>query len=167
MRTEFNWHLTAWKSLGRPSPGDIIWETELLNHSELVMRKRAYQNSTLYATFPRDPCDSYVHCGGNGNSVLNSSLICQCLKRFVPGSLENWNLKDFLKGCVRRKPFSCRNDGFAKYLQLKLLDTTHNWINKSKNLVECMAKCLSNCSCSAYTDIDVRGRGSSSAIWFE
>ncbi|KAM1996645.1 hypothetical protein ACFX15_029571 [Malus domestica] len=80
---------------------------------------------------------------------------------------EGLELERFSKGCVRRKSLSCRNDGFAKYMRLKLLDTTHDWINKSRNFVECRAKCLSNCSCSAYTDIDVRGGGNGYAIWFE
>ncbi|RXI03662.1 hypothetical protein DVH24_004314 [Malus domestica] len=75
-------------------------------------------NWTFYAAFLRDPCDNYVHCGDNDNCVLNLSPICQYLERFIPASLENWNLKDFSKGCVRRKPLSYMNDGFAKYLRL-------------------------------------------------
>ncbi|RXH83010.1 hypothetical protein DVH24_003508 [Malus domestica] len=127
---------------------------------------QAEQNWTLYGSFPRDPCDSYGHCGGNGNCVLGSSPICQCLERFVPASPEKWKLNDFSEGCVRGKPLSCKNDGFAKYHGLKLPDTTHSWTNKNMNLDDCRAKCLSNCSCSAYTNFDVRGGGSGCAIWF-
>ncbi|CAN6557995.1 unnamed protein product [Malus baccata var. baccata] len=127
---------------------------------------QAEQNWTLYGSFPRDPCDSYGHCGGNGNCVLGSSPICQCLERFVPASPEKWKLNDFSEGCVRGKPLSCKNDGFAKYHGLKLPDTTHSWTNKNMNLDDCRAKCLSNCSCSAYTNFDVRAGGSGCAIWF-
>ncbi|XP_021808497.1 G-type lectin S-receptor-like serine/threonine-protein kinase At4g27290 [Prunus avium] len=127
----------------------------------------ADRNWTIYASFPRDPCDSYGHCGGNGNCVLSSSPICQCLDRFSPRSPENWNLNEFSQGCKRRKPLNCKNDGFATYPGLKLPDTTHSWVDKSMNLKECRAKCLSNCSCSAYTNLDVRGGGSGCAIWFD
>ncbi|VVA35437.1 Hypothetical predicted protein [Prunus dulcis] len=127
----------------------------------------ADRNWTIYATFPRDTCDSYGHCGGNGNCDLSSSPICQCLDRFSPRSPENWNLNEFSQGCERRKPLSCKNDGFATYPGLKLPDTTHSWVDKSMNLKECKAKCLSNCSCSAYTNLDVRGGGSGCAIWFD
>ncbi|KAB2615328.1 G-type lectin S-receptor-like serine/threonine-protein kinase [Pyrus ussuriensis x Pyrus communis] len=98
--------------------------------------------------------DSYVHCSGNGNCVLNLSPIFQCLERIVLASLEVWNLKDFSKDCMRRKPLSRRNDGFAKHPRSKLPDITHSWINKSINLVEFRAKCLLNYSCSGF------------AIWF-
>ncbi|KAM5585811.1 G-type lectin S-receptor-like serine/threonine-protein kinase [Rosa sericea] len=126
----------------------------------------ADQNWTLYAAFPRDPCDSYAKCGGNGNCMLSASPMCQCLDRFRPRSVEKWSLNDFSLGCERKTPLRCKNDGFVTYPGLKLPDTTHTWIDKAMNLKECKAKCLSNCSCSAYTNLDVRGGGSGCAIWF-
>ncbi|XP_015897124.3 G-type lectin S-receptor-like serine/threonine-protein kinase At4g27290 [Ziziphus jujuba] len=123
---------------------------------------------TLYAGFPRDQCDSYGICGANGNCVLSASPFCQCLERFRPKLEEKWNTNDWSDGCVRNKPLKyCQiNDRFAKYEGLKLPDTTHTWINRSMNLKECRAKCLSNCTCMAYTNTDVREGGSGCAIWF-
>ncbi|CAL2254331.1 unnamed protein product [Prunus armeniaca] len=86
---------------------------------------------------------------------------------FSPRSLENWNLNEYSQGCELRKPLNCKNDGFATYPGLKLPDTTHNWLDKSMNFKECRAKCLSNCSCSAHTNLDVRRGGSGCAIWFD
>ncbi|GMN61971.1 hypothetical protein TIFTF001_031050 [Ficus carica] len=37
----------------------------------------------------------------------------------------------------------------------------------SMNLEDCRAKCLSNCSCTAYTNYDIRGKGSGCINWFE
>ncbi|XP_004295782.1 PREDICTED: G-type lectin S-receptor-like serine/threonine-protein kinase At4g27290-like [Fragaria vesca subsp. vesca] len=127
----------------------------------------ADRNWTLYAAFPRDPCDSYGKCGGNGNCELTASPLCQCLDRFKPRSVEKWSLNNFSLGCKRKTPLTCKNDGFVTYPGLKLPDTTHTWIDKAMNLKECRAKCLSNCSCSAYTNLDVRGGGSGCAIWFD
>lgn len=123
---------------------------------------------TLYAAFPRDQCDSYGLCGANANCVLNASPFCQCLNRFRPKLQEKWNTNQWSDGCVRNKPlkYCQKNDRFAKYEGLKLPDTTHTWINSSMNLKECRAKCLSNCTCMAYSNTDIREGGSGCAIWF-
>ncbi|KAK9906136.1 hypothetical protein M0R45_002842 [Rubus argutus] len=63
----------------------------------------ADQNWTLYAALPRDPCDSYANCGGNGNCVLSASPMCQCLDRFRPRSLDKWSLNDFSQGTRRER----------------------------------------------------------------
>jgi hypothetical protein len=123
----------------------------------------------LYSSVPRDYCDNYGLCGGNGNCILSGSPVCQCLKGFKPKLQDNWNLMDWSQGCVRNKPLSsmsCHNDGFVKFVELKLPDTTHSWMNKSMSLEECRVKCLNNCSCMAYTNSDIRGVGSGCAMWF-
>ena len=73
---------------------------------------------------------------------------------------------DWSQGCVRNKPLSCHKDGFVKFNELKLPDTTNSWVNKSMSLKECRDKCLNNCSCMAYTNSDIRGEGSGCALWF-
>ncbi|KAL4654747.1 hypothetical protein ACB092_01G402400 [Castanea dentata] len=120
----------------------------------------------VYSTRPRDYCDSYGLCGANGNCVLTTSPVCQCLKAFKPKSPELWSLMEWSQGCVRNKPLSCHTDGFVKFVDLKLPDTTYSWVNKRMSLKECRVKCLKNCSCMAYTNSDISGGGSGCTIWF-
>ena len=120
----------------------------------------------VYSSRPRDYCDSYGLCGANGNCVLVASPVCQCLKAFKPKSPELWSLMEWSQGCVRNKPLSCHTDGFVKFVDLKLPDTTYSWVNKSMSLDECRVKCLNNCTCMAYTNSDIRGGGSGCAIWY-
>uniref|UniRef100_A0A2N9H1C2 non-specific serine/threonine protein kinase n=1 Tax=Fagus sylvatica TaxID=28930 RepID=A0A2N9H1C2_FAGSY len=120
----------------------------------------------LYSSRPRDYCDTYGLCGANGNCVLSGSPVCQCLKAFKPKSPKLWSLMDWSQGCIRNKPLSCHTDGFVKFVDLKLPDTTYSWMNKNMSLKECRVKCLNNCSCMAYTNSDIREGGSGCAIWF-
>ena len=39
LRTSLERHLTEWKSLDDPSPGEMSWGIELHNYPELVMKK--------------------------------------------------------------------------------------------------------------------------------
>ncbi|XP_030955199.1 G-type lectin S-receptor-like serine/threonine-protein kinase At4g27290 isoform X2 [Quercus lobata] len=119
-----------------------------------------------YSSRPGDYCDRYGLCGANGNCVFTASPVCQCLKAFKPKSPELWSLTEWSQGCVRNKPLSCDTDGFVKFVDLKLPDTTYSWVNKSMSLDECRVKCLNNCTCMAYTNSDIRGGGSGCAIWF-
>ncbi|XP_062008418.1 G-type lectin S-receptor-like serine/threonine-protein kinase At4g27290 isoform X1 [Rosa rugosa] len=129
----------------------------------------AEQTWRVYASVPRDFCDQYNLCGANANCIISDSPVCQCLQGFMPKSPEKWNLTDWSLGCKRKKPLTCQEsdkDGFVKFTNLKLPDTTHSWVNRSMNIKECRAKCLNNCSCLAYTSLDIRAGGSGCAIWF-
>ena len=119
-----------------------------------------------YTSVPRDYCDYYGLCGSNGNCISTGSPVCQCLQGFKPKSLEKWSLMDWSQGCVRNKPLSCHKDGFVKFVDIKLPDTTYSWVNESMGLKECSAKCLNNCSCMAYTNSDIRKSGSGCVMWF-
>ncbi|XP_057974612.1 G-type lectin S-receptor-like serine/threonine-protein kinase At4g27290 [Malania oleifera] len=120
----------------------------------------------VYVSVPRDHCDSYGLCGAHGICVISESPVCECLKGFMPKSPESWNSMDWSNGCVRDKPLNCPEDGFAKFEGVKVPDTTYTWVNTSKNLKGCQAKCLANCSCMAYTNTDIRSGGSGCAMWF-
>ncbi|GMN32311.1 hypothetical protein TIFTF001_041713 [Ficus carica] len=120
----------------------------------------ANQSWRAYSSVPRDDCDKYGICGVNANCLINDNPICQCLRGFKPRSQEKWDLMDWSEGCVRNIPLTCKDkstDGFIKFSGLKVPDTAHTWVNKSMNLKECKAKCLSNCSCMAYTNSDISG----------
>ncbi|KAM6553572.1 hypothetical protein CsatB_014334 [Cannabis sativa] len=129
----------------------------------------AEQTWRRYSSVPRDDCDFYGVCGGNGNCIIGDNPICQCLKGFKPKFQEKWNNMDWSHGCVRNVPLSCVDrykDGFLKFSGVKLPDTTNTWLNKKMNLKDCRAICLNNCSCMAYTNSDIRGDGSGCVIWF-
>ncbi|KAG8365012.1 hypothetical protein BUALT_Bualt18G0058700 [Buddleja alternifolia] len=121
----------------------------------------------LYASAPRDYCDNYGLCGANGMCVITGSPVCQCLRGFKPESAQRWNSMDWSNGCIRNEPLDCtRKHDFVKFSGLKLPDTTQTWLNRSMNLKECREACLKNCSCMAYTNSDISGRGSGCALWF-
>ncbi|KAK7342817.1 hypothetical protein VNO80_25773 [Phaseolus coccineus] len=123
---------------------------------------------TIYQSLPRDSCDVYNTCGPNGYCAIAGSPICQCLDGFVPKSSQQWNAMDWRQGCVRSEEWKCgvkNKDGFRRFAGMKLPNTTHSWVNESMTLEECKAKCLKNCSCTAYSNLDTRGGGSGCSIW--
>lgn len=86
----------------------------------------------------------------------------------------NWSVAnieisiDRSDGCVRKSKLMCGNeDSFQRYSNLKLPDTQNSWFDPSMTLEECAAKCLKNCSCTAYANIDVKEGGSGCLLWFD
>ncbi|GMN28879.1 hypothetical protein TIFTF001_041238 [Ficus carica] len=123
-----------------------------------------------YTSLPRDDCDKYGVCGANANCIINDNPICKCLNGFKPKSQEKWNSMDWSEGCVRSSPLNCLEkdkDGFITFSGLKVPDTTRSWVNRGMNLKECRAKCLRDCSCTAYTNSDIMGQGSGCVIWYD
>ncbi|XP_061337469.1 G-type lectin S-receptor-like serine/threonine-protein kinase At4g27290 [Gastrolobium bilobum] len=127
------------------------------------------QSWRLYASVPRDNCDSYNLCGPYGNCIVGDSPVCQCLEGFKPRSQGNWDTMDWTTGCLLTEQLSCEDrskHGFLKFSGLKYPDTSHSWVNESMNLNECRVRCLENCSCKAYANSDMRGGGSGCLMWF-
>lgn len=123
----------------------------------------------VYASVPLDYCDNYGLCGVYGSCIISGSPVCQCLDGFKPKSPEAWNSMDWSQGCVRKKPLKCEEklkDGFVRFSSLKVPDTEHTWLDVTMDLKQCREKCLNNCSCMAYTNSDIRGKGSGCALWF-
>uniref|UniRef100_A0A803PA77 Receptor-like serine/threonine-protein kinase n=1 Tax=Cannabis sativa TaxID=3483 RepID=A0A803PA77_CANSA len=122
-----------------------------------------------YNSVPRDQCDNYGFCGPNSECVITNNPVCQCLKGFKPKDEENWKAMYWSEGCVRDSPpNNCHEkakDGFLRFSGLKVPDTQYTWVNKSVNLRECRANCLSNCSCTAYTNSDIK-QGIGCVLWF-
>ncbi|QHO32409.1 G-type lectin S-receptor-like serine/threonine-protein kinase [Arachis hypogaea] len=89
---------------------------------------------------------------------------------FSPKSPQEWDMRNWTKGCVRTKPLTCNdisiNDIFVKFVALKVPDTTHTWLDENIGLDECRARCLNNCSCMAFSNSDIRGSGSGCVLWF-
>ncbi|XP_007025873.2 PREDICTED: G-type lectin S-receptor-like serine/threonine-protein kinase At4g27290 isoform X1 [Theobroma cacao] len=122
----------------------------------------------LMVTLQRDSCDRYESCGPYGNCYADDPN-CRCLRGFTPKSPESWRLIDWSDGCVRKRGLDCQNgDGFVKYDRMKLPDNSHLVTNRnfSLSLEECEAECLKNCSCMAYTKIDIHGNGGDCVMWF-
>ncbi|RWW74033.1 hypothetical protein BHE74_00018042 [Ensete ventricosum] len=111
---------------------------------------------SLYWKIPRDFCDYYAKCGANG--VCNTtSTPCQCLNGFVPKAESEWELRNFVGGCVRKTKLGCQSgDGFFRLQNLKLPDTS-DVISSNRSLEDCDFWCLSNCSCTAYSIVAGRG----------
>ncbi|XP_010065693.2 G-type lectin S-receptor-like serine/threonine-protein kinase At4g27290 isoform X1 [Eucalyptus grandis] len=125
------------------------------------------QGWILYSSPQTDDCDTYASCGGNGSCNIATSPKCMCLTGFVPKDPSNWEFGDWSNGCVRRTELDCPGgDKFLKYTQVKLPDTRQSWFNERMNLQECEQTCLRNCSCTAYSNLDIRGQGSGCLLWF-
>ncbi|XVE50449.1 hypothetical protein DITRI_Ditri01bG0163100 [Diplodiscus trichospermus] len=143
----------------------------VLNQTENVRKRYTWNPETktwkLFSIMPSDHCDIYGQCGPNGNCDNNKFPACQCLKGFRLRSPERWNSSDWSEGCLRIKPLNCQGgDGFIRIGSVKTPDTVYSWVNKTMNIKECRARCLQNCSCMAYTNLDVRRGGSGCAMWF-
>nr|XP_017228979.1 PREDICTED: G-type lectin S-receptor-like serine/threonine-protein kinase At4g27290 [Daucus carota subsp. sativus] len=122
-------------------------------------------------TLPTDKCDDFALCGAYGICNITEKTygrdICGCLDGFEPKFSEKWRLADHSDGCVRKSKLLCGNeDSFQSYSNLKFPDTQNSWFDRSLTLEECAAKCLKNCSCTAYGNIDVKEGGSGCLLWF-
>ncbi|KAA8515420.1 hypothetical protein F0562_018969 [Nyssa sinensis] len=123
------------------------------------------QEWVMMVTLNRENCDRYGMCGTYG-SCYNDDPNCRCLKGFKPKSPQDWSLIDWSGGCKRKHELNCSNgDGFVKYKGLKLPDNSVVWANYSHE--ECKVECLNNCSCMAYTIIDVHGNGRGCVVWLD
>ncbi|KAL2496271.1 G-type lectin S-receptor-like serine/threonine-protein kinase [Forsythia ovata] len=135
---------------------------------KVIRTKCGTQQWEVYITAPTDNCDVYRSCGAYGSCNIVKSPVCGCLDRFLPKDPEGWNRADWSNGCVRRTPLNCQNgDVFLKYSGIKLPDTQYSQFNVSMTLEECKVLCLKNCSCTAYTHLDISKGGSGCLLWFE
>ncbi|GLU09092.1 hypothetical protein SLE2022_259680 [Rubroshorea leprosula] len=138
-----------------------------LNHTSSRIEGSIWKEDTgiLFSHYPRDDCDNYGTCGTYGTCVYSVLPPCQCLKGFKFKPHEG-NSMDWCQGCVCNNPLDCqKGDGFIKFGGLKLPDTEHSRVNESMDLNQCRAKCLENCSCMAYTTLDIK-EDSGCAIWY-
>ncbi|KAL8509999.1 hypothetical protein ACS0TY_017000 [Phlomoides rotata] len=114
-----------------------------------------------YFTMPVDNCDNYRICGAHGSCTVGNSPNCACLEMFVPRDPESWNRAEWSSGCIRRTPLNCPDDVFLKYSGVRLPDSTNSTFDDQILLLgDCEVECKRNCSCVAYTQLNISGSGS-------
>lgn len=108
-------------------------------------------------TSAMDECDGYNVCGANGLCDMRNSPACGCPEGFTPR-------RPPAVGCDRKEPLQCRSGtgGFVEVASAKLPDTTAASVDKTIGFDECKARCLRNCSCTAFTSSD----GTGCMTWF-
>ncbi|XP_059635612.1 receptor-like serine/threonine-protein kinase SD1-8 [Cornus florida] len=114
-------------------------------------------------TLNKDGCDRYGLCGLYGICYVDDPS-CRCLEGFRPSSPWDWSRMDTSGGCRREYRLNCSDgDGFLKYGGLKLPDNSTSWGNLS--LKDCGEKCLKDCACMAYTNMNINRNGSDCVVW--
>ncbi|KAM6576154.1 hypothetical protein CsatB_027991 [Cannabis sativa] len=158
----------------------IVLGERVLEYKEWLEEKQVWNS---YYTLPGDQCDYYSTCGANSQCLLNEvhTMFCKCLEGFKPKNQENWNAMNWSEGCVRNSTSfaSCDDDDddhnkekdlFLGFVNLKVPDSQYTWASKSVNLEECKAKCLTNCSCMAYSftysGLSEGPNGTDCVLWF-
>lgn len=133
----------------------------------LVLNKEEGNEWQLMYKFPSDMCDEYGQCGPNGICRINQFPICDCLPGFTPKSQSAWEVMNWVNGCERRVNLSChKGEDIIKLAGVKLPDLLNFSVNESMGIRECRMECLNNCSCSAYTNSNIRNGGSGCLMWF-
>ncbi|KAL8506044.1 hypothetical protein ACS0TY_017053 [Phlomoides rotata] len=159
---------------------EAYYQTELLNDSvysrftisdtgvgQRWIWEYPKQSWTIYLTIPSDNCDIYNVCGPHSNCNIENTPSCGCLDKFKPKDPEGWDSGARSGGCIRSTPLNCENgDAFLKYSEIKLPNTQHSWYNTTMTLEECKVVCLNNCSCMAYTSLDISRGGNGCLLWF-
>ncbi|KAF8024011.1 hypothetical protein BT93_F1268 [Corymbia citriodora subsp. variegata] len=141
-----------------------IMKLNSLGVLQFFVVNRSRRATWVMLEFPSDPCDFYGRCGAN---AICSGSLCECVKGFMPKSLDEWAVRDFSSGCKRTIPTNCsKGEGFWEIKKVKLPDMLEVTLNRSMSLKECKDECLKNCSCAAYANSDIRGGGSGCLMWF-
>ncbi|KAL8099046.1 hypothetical protein AgCh_031661 [Apium graveolens] len=127
-----------------------------------------FQIWQIFLSYPIDICDHYGLCGAYGSCNINNSPVCKCFDGFQPKDKKKWDAADWSTGCERKVQLSCVNgEEFVKFSGLKLPDTQRSWFHNYMSLDDCKRKCLKNCSCTAYSNTDIRGGGRGCLLWFD
>ncbi|PQQ01718.1 G-type lectin S-receptor-like serine/threonine-protein kinase [Prunus yedoensis var. nudiflora] len=124
------------------------------------------QGWVVYLIATTDICDKYGINGPNGACSIDKSPVCSCLKGFIPNFQQDWDLVDWSYSHVRKSQLNCSGDTFKKYSGVKLPSTEQSWYNTSMNLKESEMMCMNNCSCTAFSNLDIRDGGRGCLLWF-
>ncbi|XP_058073064.1 G-type lectin S-receptor-like serine/threonine-protein kinase B120 [Magnolia sinica] len=113
---------------------------------------------------PRGECDFDTYCGHNGVCNEGSSSPCKCLDGFEPRSRREWESNVWSAGCVRRTQLRCGDgDRFMLMKMMRLPAPSHTFTDLSLQFEDCNAKCMGDCSCTAYASS--HGNGTRCHLW--
>lgn len=95
-------------------------------------------------------------CGPFGICNPQGSPTCTCLRGFYARNQQEWNAGNWSSGCSRSLPLHCgaaklpseEEDRFLKQDIIVNTGNSHRWFGSQD---ECRNRCLSNCSCLAYS----------------
>ncbi|CAI9087655.1 OLC1v1021784C1 [Oldenlandia corymbosa var. corymbosa] len=132
------------------------------------------QNAWVSLFFPNEPCDHYMHCGGNCvcDPYQLGEFECQCLPGYEPKVKSEWKSRNAINGCTRKPGQQFCGNGssadakFIKLTSVKVPDTTNAIGNRSMGLIECADLCSKNCSCTAYSNANGDNGGSGCITWY-
>ncbi|GKA10499.1 G-type lectin S-receptor-like serine/threonine-protein kinase [Tanacetum coccineum] len=125
------------------------------------------QEWIVYADPGVDSCARFEICGAYGSCSMTKHPPCSCMEGFEPKFPQEWQSSDWSNGCQRKKHLDCGSEyGFQEVSGVKLPDTRRSWYNYSMSLRECEMACRMDCSCTAYSNLDIRNGGSGCLLWF-
>lgn len=141
----------------------------LTPHGTLKLVEFVNKKEILSLEVDQNECDFYGKCGPFGNCDNSTIPICSCFDGFEPKNLEEWNLRNWTNGCVRKGELKCemlkngsstefKQDGFLVYHNMKVPDFSVSNNAKVPDFSQrsdgdqdkCGSDCLTNCSCLAY-----------------
>ncbi|KAM0951481.1 putative non-specific serine/threonine protein kinase [Dioscorea sansibarensis] len=120
-----------------------------------------------FLNYPGSHCEEYTKCGPYGRCDDEDWPICFCLPGLKPKSPQEWALNDASSGCERLTALDCKNrsDRFMNITLAALPETSNAVLYPNIGLNECSARCLKNCSCTAYAAANINGAGIGCVIW--
>ncbi|KAK4348579.1 hypothetical protein RND71_031334 [Anisodus tanguticus] len=156
------WNGLRWS--GAPIP--LLTQSRIYTF-QFIFNEEETKRWLIHYKFPADNCDTYNLCGVYGSCDLDNDPICGCLEKFVPKHPQQWEKGDWTVGCGRRTPLDCNKEHvFLKYTGIKLPDTKHSQYDKTMTLEECRQVCLRNCSCTAYSSLNISNGDKGCLFWF-
>ncbi|KAK3441366.1 hypothetical protein EUGRSUZ_B01368 [Eucalyptus grandis] len=156
--------LVSWKNNNDPSSGNFTTALTSETPPQLLTRN----GSTSYWRTPSTSCDIYGTCGPFGICNSKNSPICRCVKGFMPRSKEEWNRRNWTRGCIRETELNCqkntsrspstqmKKDVFVHMKQMKVPDSAE-YSSDPGDVGKCQSWCMNNCSCLAYSFVQTIG----------
>ncbi|XP_048132224.1 G-type lectin S-receptor-like serine/threonine-protein kinase At1g61370 [Rhodamnia argentea] len=107
-------------------------------------------------------CEVYGTCSTFGLCNSLNSPICRCVKGFMPRSKEEWNSRNWTRGCIRETELNCqkntsrsasmqvKKDVSVQMNRMKVPDSAE-YLSDIGDGGGCQSWCLNNCSCLAYS----------------
>ncbi|KAL7249461.1 hypothetical protein ACSBR1_011622 [Camellia fascicularis] len=174
-------HLSSWKSSDDPGQGDFAFWCDPQGYQQLILSNGSIE---LYRTGPWNGLGFSGRPNLKPNSIYTYGLVFTKEEVFYGYELINNSVVSRFSLChngiMQRLTWIDRTQEWVLYLTTPTDNcdyykrcgpygsyTRYSWFNKSMTLRECKMVCLKNCSCTAYTNLDIRGGGSGCLLWFD